>query len=204
VRAIILANQISDDLVRSIRDRFRRVPTVRCLLHTTDRAGQQLGVAAFLSKPVTSATVLQALHRLRLHPRRVLVVDDDPDMARLIGRMIRSRHHHCRVHLAAGATEGLEIARQFAGFRRIDAVFLDLLMPEVDGHAFIQTWNADATLRSVPIVVISAASEEDHDRMVAESLEICREGGLPVSELLALVQGSLDRLAAPADDGCPS
>jgi CheY-like chemotaxis protein len=208
VNAVVIANATSDDVARAVRDRFRGVPTLRCSLHTVARASSQLGVAAFLTKPVSAGQLRQTLRRLSLKPRQALVVEDDPDMARLLYRMIHLIAPPCRVQTTTSAEDALALARA-DGREPPDLVLLDLLLPEMDGHSFISTWNGDAALQRTPIVVVSAATEEDHDFIVAESVEIRRADGLSVAELLGVVRGSLDWLLpsahAPtlsvADDG---
>ena len=181
VGAVVIANGISDDLAAAIRDRFHGVPTVRCLLHTIEHASHQLGVAAFLTKPVTGEQIRQTLNHLAVRARRVLVVDDDPDMARLIGRMVRAGAPRSRVQIATNGTEGIALAKRGFGPDHPDVVFLDLLMPGMDGHTFIRSWTEDPELRPIPIVVVSAATEEDHDLVVAESIKVQRGDGLSVA-----------------------
>jgi signal transduction histidine kinase/DNA-binding response OmpR family regulator len=166
------------------------VPVVRCDLHTVARAGRELGAAAFLSKPFGRDRLRETLRRLRLRPRRVLVVDDEPEMVRLLGRMLRTIAPECTVLSTTDGQTGLSLGKA----EQPDLVLLDLLMPELDGHAFLRAWRADERTRDVPVVIVSAASEEDHDVVSGESLQITRDGGLSVAELMRAVRSSLDGL----------
>ena len=57
-------------------------------------------MAAYLIKPIARAQVVEALHRIDGSPARVLIVEDDDDMLRLLGRMIRSTLRRSHVWLA--------------------------------------------------------------------------------------------------------
>lgn len=61
----------------------------------------------------------------RVAPRRVLVVDDDPPVARSVARMLRGHD----VHIAIGGEEAL---RRLAN-ERFEVVLCDVMMPEIDG-----------------------------------------------------------------------
>ena len=82
---------------------------------------------------------------------RVLVVDDEPQIRRLLEISLRSQGYS--VSEAASAREGLErLATQGA-----DLVVLDLGLPDLDGHEAlreIRLWS------SVPVIVLSVRSSE--------------------------------------------
>jgi PAS domain S-box-containing protein len=66
---------------------------------------------------------------------RILVVDDEPQIARLIADCLEG----CHVTLAKGGREAIDL---LGGDRAFDAVVCDLMMPDttgVDVHAFVQT-----------------------------------------------------------------
>ena len=81
----------------------------------------------------------------------VLVIDDDPSMRRLIGRMLRSAGHQVRE--AGGGREGLELFNE----ARPDLVVTDIFMPEGEGIETVRAMYEAAP--SVPILVISGGGE---------------------------------------------
>jgi threonine synthase len=95
--------------------------------------------------------VVSALDQLGGQVRRVVVIEDNIDSARLIKRMLQARGA-LDVQLAHDGASGLELVRQV----RPDLVFTDLMMPDVDGFAVIDTMKNDPDLCTIPIVVISA------------------------------------------------
>jgi CheY-like chemotaxis protein len=92
---------------------------------------------------------------------RVLVVDDEPPIREL-----------CRVSLELRGFEVVEavdgedaLAQLRAG--RPDVVLLDVMMPKLDGWGTLAAIAEDAELRNVPIVLMTALSD-DADRKRAE------------------------------------
>ena len=60
--------------------------------------------------------------------RRVLVVDDEPDLADVTGALLS--HHGFEVSVAHSGQEAL---RLLAGGTQVDSVFTDVMMPEMTG-----------------------------------------------------------------------
>ncbi len=58
------------------------------------------------------------------------------------------------VDTAADGAEALDKARRSTP----DAIVLDLMMPKMDGRAFIDAWRAEPANRQAPVVVMSAGS----------------------------------------------
>ncbi len=65
-------------------------------------------------------------------PARVLVVDDEPLLVRIVGRLLSEVH---RVDLATSAHDALD--RLLSG-ERYDIVFCDVMMPEMNGVEFYE------------------------------------------------------------------
>ncbi|MFM2248367.1 MAG: hypothetical protein RL071_4442 [Pseudomonadota bacterium] len=97
------------------------------------RSAPGAGTTAVLRLPVAGPQLERASVRepqapaplRRAAPRRVLVVDDDPPVARSVARMLRGHD----VHIAIGGEEAL---RRMAN-ERFEVVLCDVMMPEIDG-----------------------------------------------------------------------
>jgi DNA-binding response OmpR family regulator len=83
--------------------------------------------------------------------RTVLVVDDDPDVRRVLTDAFESEGF--RVMTAANGMQALHRTRDATP----DVIVLDLNMPMMSGDAFLYAWRAGAETHSVPVVAISAA-----------------------------------------------
>ena len=82
----------------------------------------------------------------------VLVVEDDPAIRRLC-KMVLKREG-CVVE---EATDGIEAVLKL-GLADYDAIVLDLMMPNLDGFAFVDTLSANDPTRLKRVIVTSAAS----------------------------------------------
>jgi len=86
--------------------------------------------------------------------QRVLVVDDEPDVAFL-----------CRVNLEM---EGYEVltaddgrtAVEVVGAEHPDAVLLDIMLPRLDGWSVLSAIRADPSTAEIPVVIMSAKPRE--------------------------------------------
>jgi signal transduction histidine kinase/CheY-like chemotaxis protein len=89
---------------------------------------------------------------------RVLVADDDEVNRLVISDMLTS--YGCTVVPVAGGAEALEILSH----QRVDLVLLDLWMPEIDGYHVVKKIRArDDAVGDVPVIAVSAYSEEEQD-----------------------------------------
>jgi two-component system alkaline phosphatase synthesis response regulator PhoP len=85
---------------------------------------------------------------------RILVVEDDPDIAELVAHYLRKAGHE--PERAASGSEGLARAR--AG--RPELVILDLMLPGLSGLVVCEAMRADASVAAVPIIMLTARAEE--------------------------------------------
>ena len=83
--------------------------------------------------------------------KRVVVIEDNVAAARLMSRILETRENS-EVYLAQNGAKGLDIIRKI----HPDLVITDLMMPDVDGFAVIETMRGDDKLKDIPIVVVSA------------------------------------------------
>ena len=89
----------------------------------------------------------------------ILVVEDNPINLELMTYLLRAWGH--QVRSATDGQAGLDAARQ----SRPDLIVCDIQMPGLDGHEVARQLKADAELRSVPVVAVTAlAMVGDRDR----------------------------------------
>ncbi len=87
-------------------------------------------------------------------PRRILVVDDEPDILELVKLSLARDGFH--VSTAATGEEAVKAALK----KPPDLVLLDLMLPGLDGFAVTRALKADRDTADVPIVFLSARGEE--------------------------------------------
>lgn len=86
--------------------------------------------------------------------QRILICEDDPDVATLIRYMLE--HDGYVTDIACDA----EQARAMLATGQYDAMTLDIALPGQDGIALIRQLRSEAALRALPIVVVSALAQE--------------------------------------------
>ncbi len=166
------------------------VPILRCNVPGEATAAERLGVASYLVKPIGRERLLEALAAATGDGATVLVVDDEPEVVQLIGRMLLACGRGYRVLRALDGQRALDLLRE----RRPDVVLLDLMMPGKDGFAVLQEKNEDAALRSIPVIAISARDPAG-ESTISNALTVTRSSGLSSRDLLACIDAVSEALA---------
>lgn len=161
------------------------VPVVVSTIPTERRAGASLGVAELLIKPITQGELVSAISRIRPHPRRVLLVEDEADMLDLLERIITRRWPEAEVTGVTSAEKALAWLDQ-AQEAPPDLILVDLLMPGMGGVAFIKRLRALAPHAETPVIVITA-------RGPAEAVEASSPGEIHVVRGSSLAAGEIVR-----------
>ena len=99
-----------------------------------------------------------------IRKRSALVVEDDPDVRALVGRMLRALGLE-----VAEVGEGRSAILHLAVHQCPDLVCLDLMLPELSGYEVCEYMRGDKRLRAVPILIMSARSLPQ-DRAYAEQV----------------------------------
>ena len=97
-------------------------------------------------------------------PDRILIVDDDPNVSRLIAELIQERDDEVETEVAS---DGFEAGVKVESFRP-HALVLDLMMPGIDGFEVCRRLRARPTLNHIRIVAVTGfPSQENIDRILA-------------------------------------
>ena len=120
--------------------------------------------------------------------REVLVVEDEPDIRRLVVLHLERDGFRCRT-----AANGLDALRE-AKANVPDLVVLDLMLPGIDGLEVCRRLRSDASTAGVPIIMLTAKSDEV-DRVVGLEVGADDYVAKPFSpkELVARVRAVLRR-----------
>jgi len=121
-------------------------------------------------------------------PKKILVVDDEPDVTDLLAYTLKSKG--LQVETVNDPHASIGLARSFVP----DLVILDVMMPELNGIQICRMLRADPKLKRVPVIFLTAKAEEN-DRI--QGLEsgaddyICKP--FSTKELVLRVQSILRR-----------
>ena len=82
----------------------------------------------------------------------ILIIEDNPTSRELAAYLLGKRGHS--VLAAADGAEGLRVLRE----QPVDLVLCDLQMPRVNGYELVQQVRADAKLRGLAVLAVTALS----------------------------------------------
>ena len=85
----------------------------------------------------------------------VLVVDDEREATNVLGAALTREGY--RVVIAAGAEDGLRLARQ----EKPDAIILDVVNPDFDGWSILRLLKTDAELCDIPVILVTMLGDRD-------------------------------------------
>lgn len=150
---VLLPDMDGFEAIRRLRQdtRTRDIPVVVVSIMQDEQQALQLGVDAYLTKPIDERHLLDTVATLLARGEKILVADDDPDILRLLRRVLR-RHGFPTVTAEDGGEALTKIASE-----RPALVLLDLKMPGVDGFQVLRTLKAGASTRNIPIIVMTGA-----------------------------------------------
>ena len=120
------------------------------------------GGIGFTTEPGAGTTFyfeLPEWHRLRQGQRaadgkrRILVCEDEPDVAALLKIMLEQNGVTCDVAYTAAMAKEMLAANDYS------AMTLDLMLPDIDGLTFMNELRADEKTRDLPVIVVSARAE---------------------------------------------
>ncbi|XYD10175.1 response regulator [Methylobacterium sp. NMS12] len=155
-----------------------------------------LGATDYLQKPIDWGSLRQIVDRFRLASGdgAILVVEDEADV----------RDHVC----AYLAREGFPVREAENGLRALESleaerpslILLDLMMPEMDGFAFLRALRARPDSRDIPVVVLTAKdiTAEDRRRLAGQADRVLAKGSTGLNELAREL-----RALVPATDDAP-
>ena len=93
---------------------------------------------------------------------RVLVVDDEPDLVRILQFGLQSAGYV--VESASDGQEGLKKAREV----KPDIILLDLMLPKLDGYKICRLLKFDERFKQIPIIILSARTQEGDQALALE------------------------------------
>ncbi len=194
---MMMPGMTGSDTLQALRRRpdTRAIPVViLSALKPMPRVQRTREVVDWVEKPFQEQGLLHALEEavsVRWKPRRVLLVEDDPDLARVLLEVF-GRHGIEALHAPTGV-EAVEHVRRAAP----DLLVLDLGLPHGDGYWVVESLRGDEALRGIPMVVYTAREleEEDRERLRLGHTEFLTKGRVSPDEFEKRVVSLLNRIA---------
>lgn len=128
-------------LLNLLRSIFTKAPAPK---------GAEDPVEAALETPAAAPIDRRARQRINAKPgTRALIIDDSPTIVAALSKILRSAGF--TTLSAENAESGIEIAKS----EHPELVFLDIVLPGMNGFAALRTMRRDPSLRNIPIIMIS-------------------------------------------------
>ena len=179
----------------------RNIPVIVCSIVEDIERGYNLGASDYLVKPILEEDLVNSLDRLNADGsiREVLIIDDNSNDLRLIGKMLIDDGRYKPI-LAEGGRSGWTI---ISSGNPPHAIILDLFMPEMDGFQIIERMQADRKLRDIPTIVISGidVTPEQKNELKEFGQRLLTKGSFNERELLTSIQRSIERFQAKKPSG---
>jgi len=162
--------EVRKEAERAGVDRFLLKPVNPSVLHDTlvelfdDDDGPSGPVPARAAEPSTEAAALQGA--------RILVVDDNEINLQIATELLESAG--ARVEVARNGTQGVERVQRSGAAGdgdRIDAVLMDIQMPEMDGYEATRAIRGDGRFDDLPIIGLTA-------HVMVEEQQRCLDAGM--------------------------
>ena len=163
------------------------IPIIIVSMVDQEKVGFALGAADYLIKPIRKPVLLEAI-RKHVPPQgnddsEILLVDDDPRTLEMLEETLRSAGYETQ-SVQSGA-RALEVLSS----KLISAVLLDLLMPGMDGFEVIRHVRQEATLKELPIFVMTGKSltPEESALLARDTQALLQKNGSWQQQLIAEV-----------------
>ena len=112
---------------------------------------------------------------------RIAIVDDNPDVRRLICRILQTQGSF-EIHEATNGREAIELAQKILP----NLMILDLMMPEVDGFSVMDALQSNPETAEIPIVVITAKelTQNEKQRLEGHIQSLMQKGDFLSDDLI--------------------
>jgi CheY-like chemotaxis protein/nitrogen-specific signal transduction histidine kinase len=135
------------------------IPVFVISMVDNENKGYSLGASEYLTKPIDRTRIHILMKKYKWDSGSVLVVEDDTATRKRLCRMLEDYGLH-----VAEAENG-EIALGQVKKTCPNVIFLDLMMPVMDGFEFIEELRQTPEWRTIPIVVITSKELNHADRL---------------------------------------
>jgi signal transduction histidine kinase/CheY-like chemotaxis protein len=173
---------------------LRDIPVIMVTVAPDRGIGLSLGAAEVLTKPVDRAELTSLLRQLLSRDGPILLVEDDLATRETVRNTIE------KMGLAVAEVTNGRLALSWLAENPTPAlILLDLMMPEMDGFEFLDTFNSRADWRHVPVVVITAKQLTAAERGLLSVRTVIEKGDTIDRDIAAAIGKAVGRRPVRVD-----
>lgn len=173
----------------------KHTPIIACTIATAQERLHQLK-AVYLSKPVDSDALFAILTNVKQPIVNILIVDDISDSAEMLSRMLAAMSPNFVSWTVGLAKEALMLLEKHP----IDAIILDVFLPDMVGIALVQEIRSRERFAYLPIVLVSAQQNLDSIMPAIDSntISLFQSGGCETMNFATYIEALVNAAAAAA------
>jgi CheY-like chemotaxis protein len=163
-----------------------RIPVVMLTIVTNKEMGYVLGASEYLTKPIDRDRLADVIDKYRPKDpgRIVLVVDDDIATRQVLRRTL------IRQGWSVVEAENGRVALERVATQKPSLIMLDMMMPEMDGFAFLAALRKDTASASTPVVVLTSKdlTPDERAQLTGNVERVLQKGAYSREALLSEVK----------------
>jgi CheY-like chemotaxis protein len=169
------------------------IPVIMVTVAPDRGIGLSLGAAEVMTKPVDRAELMSLLRNLLSRDGPILLVEDDPATRDTVRQTIE------KMGLTVAEVTNGRLALSWLAENPTPAlILLDLMMPEMDGFEFLDTFNSRVDWHHIPVVVITAKQLTAAERGLLSVRTVIEKGDSIDRDIAAAVARAVGRRARRA------
>jgi signal transduction histidine kinase/CheY-like chemotaxis protein len=173
----------------------REIPVlITTIIDDQQEKALELGADEYFVKPVNHQKLLEKLFTLRAL-EKILIIDDQPiDRYALKRKFLETG---CTIVEAENGVEGIRKAKE----EHPQVIFLDLVMPEMNGFEVLDHLNDDISTRDIPVIIYTnkVLKVEERHQLLNNSQTILSKGTISRDEIIMYLNKAILRVRARRD-----
>ncbi len=129
-----------------------KIPVIMLTISDDQKKAHLLGASEFITKPINRNILNKILqrHYPKNNSSSILIVDDDESVREHLGRLIAKEGY--QILQADNGKTALKIIKQTPPA----LIFLDLIMPKMDGFTFLQQLKEKKEWQNIPVIILTS------------------------------------------------
>ncbi len=171
----------------------RGIPVIMVTMTDDRDKGYALGATEFLTKPIDRAHLVELIGRYRSETERTaLLVEDESEVRDVVRRALE------REEWTVIEAENGRVALDRMEEHLPTVILLDLMMPVMDGFAFLAELRARDEWRSVPVVVVTAKDldEREHAQLAEGAAALIQKQGSSRTQIFEQIREAVEEVRA--------